>query len=179
MKVLIGFMPLLLLAGCALASGHPPRCGDHGELLKTTKQMTRTITLRSRPAKASYYLLSDHYVVFMDPAELVSFLGLKVAGEGIRADKQLLQLVERDIPLQNDIDLMSYSFENPGLFDLPNGVAADMLGNGTASVIDLSKNDRIALPTITAMTLEGMGRWRDFCEPQGESILFITDVITN
>lgn len=179
MKLRLVALTLLLLSGCSSYRTNPPVCGDHGELLKTTKQVARSVNLRERPSSSSLYLISDRYVIFMEPASVIDLLRKRVEAFGVRADEQLLAAIEADLPISKNTDLLSYSFANEDLFDRPQYVAAALLESGAASVIDVLQMDTGALRSITAMTLEGMGEWRDFCAPSGESILFVTDVIVD
>jgi hypothetical protein len=81
-------------------------------------------------------------------------------------------------PLSDDTDLHKYSIKDTRLESLPRYIAATLLEAGEASVVDLWRmNTEKHLSSVAMVTLVNGGVWRDFCEPTGESILFVTDVI--
>lgn len=170
---------LLLLGGCASQPAQQPVCRDHLDLLQQTRHASRLIDLRVRASVPSFYLISGHYVIFMEPADVVARLQTQVSEWNVRADRQLLEAIQADVPLARDTDLRSYGFADDNMFYRPEYVVAALLESGAASVIDIWDLPNGAVRAVAAMTLTGMGEWRDFCAPNGDSILFITDLVVD
>jgi hypothetical protein len=174
---------LILLAfaitGCVGQRGNPSVCGNHGSLLADTRQSATTVLLKPRPTTPSFYLISDHYLILMRPEAVISFLETRVAEVYGREDERLLAAIKARLPIANDLDLMRFTFTDTTLWSRPERVAAALLEAGSASVVDLWEiGEGRSLQSIVAMRLKGRGgAWRDFCEPTGQSILFVTDEI--
>ena len=174
--------PLLVISGCASNQGHPAVCGDHGTLLSTTTHVSTSVTLKPRPRDPALYLISDHFQILMRPIDVVSLLESRVAQPiHAREDQVLLAAIKAKLPITDDTDLLKFSFTSVRLFERPEFIAADLLKAGAASVVDLwgDADEGTILSSIVEMKLEGEGTWRDFCEPTGQSILFVTDTIAN
>lgn len=181
-SILVLVVPLLVVSGCASSRGNPAVCGDHGTLLSTTTHVSTTVTLKPRPREPALYLISGHYLILMRPNDVVSVLESRVA-QLIHApeDQILLAAIKAKLPITDDTDLLKFSFTNRRLFERPAYITADLLKAGAASVVDLwgDAEEGTNLSSIVEMKLEGRGTWRDFCEPTGQSILFVTDVIAD
>ena len=139
--------------------------------------MVRTVSLRTRPSDPSFYLSSDRYVIFMEPAAVIDRLREQVRDWNVRADKQLLAAIQADVPLSRDTDLRSYGFSDVDLYFRPEFVVAGLLEKGAASAVNVWELPNGTVNSVAIMTLKGMGESRDFCAPNGESIFFITDAI--
>ena len=182
MKLLLILVMPLFVWGCASSRGNPPICGNHGVLLSTTKHVTTPVTLKPRPRDPSLYLISDHYLILMSPDDVVSHLESRVAQPmHDRADETLLAAIKAKLPISDDTDLLKFSFTDRRLFERPAFIAEALLMSGSASVVDLwgDAEEGTTLSSIVVMKLEGGGAWTDFCEPTGQSILFVTDRIDN
>jgi hypothetical protein len=126
------------------------------------------------------YWTSDHYVVLMSPDSVVALLQSRAAEElySLHAPT-LLDWIKADLPLADDTDLNKYSIRNTRLERLPRYIAAALLESGDASVVDLWQLDNEK--NLSEMQLVRLatsdGEWRHFCEPSGQEILWITDMI--
>jgi len=172
----------LLLSGCATSRGNPAVCGDHGTLLSNTTHVTTTVALKPRAPEPALYLISDHYLILMRPSDVVSLLESRVTQPmHAREDQILLAAIQAKLPITDDTNLLKFSFSNRRLFERPGYIAADLLKAGAASVVDLwgDADEGTTLSSIVEMKLDGGGMWRDFCEPTGKSVLFVTDAIAN
>jgi hypothetical protein len=166
------------LGGCASSPGSSPVCGDHGTLLAHTTQVATSINLKVRSDKPMLYVISNHYVVLLPSKDVTDLLQSWSSNGGSPYAPALRALLAADIPLSDDTDLHKYSIKDTRIESLPRYIAATLLEAGKASVVDLWRmNTEKHLSSVTMVTLANDGVWRDFCEPTGESILFVTDVI--
>jgi hypothetical protein len=151
----------------------------HGSLASETTNRSTTVSLQARPSGPAFYLAMERYVLFFDPADVVASLEYRNS-QLIHAssDDRLLAAVRAVLPLKRHTDLRSFVFEDTDLRDRPDFLAADLLEGGRAAITDLfglGRGDDLADIRVVKMT--GMGKWRDFCSADGQSILFVTDVI--
>jgi hypothetical protein len=167
-----------LLAGCATNRGNPPVCGGQQNLGATRTETS--VKLKARGSAPMLYWVSDHYVVLMSPDSVVSLLQSWVAEELYsRHTPTLLDWIKADLPLADDTDLNKYSIRSTKIENLPRYMAAALLQNGDASVIDLWQLDSEKnLSEIQLLRLQSSGgEWRYFCETTGQEILWVNDMI--
>jgi hypothetical protein len=178
------FPAILLLAvamsGCASNQGNPPVCGDRGTLRTDTTQTVTSVKLKERTSAPMLYWIADHYAVLMSSDSVINLLQSWAAQERhSRHTPTLLNWIKAEMPLADDTDLHKYIIRDARLERLPQYIAAALLETGDASVIDLWQLEEAKnLTEIDLLRLESSGgRWRYFCEPAGEEIFWVTDMI--
>jgi hypothetical protein len=173
---------LAVLTGCASNRGNPSVCGGQQDSGTSTTRIETSVKLQARPSTPMLYWTSDHYVVLMSPDSVVSLLQSWVAEDLYsRHTPTLLDWIKADMPLADDTDLTKYSIRNTKLESLPRYIAAALLDGGSASVVDLwqlDKDKNVSEMKLLRLQASG-GKWRYFCEPSGQEILWVTDMIVS
>lgn len=169
-----------LLAGCATHRGNPPVCG--GSQDSGITRSATSVKLKARTSTPMLYWTSDHYVVLMSPDSVVELVQSWVAEELYsRHAPTLLDWIRADLPLADDTDLNKYSIRNTRLESLPRYIAAALLESGDASIVDLWQLDNeknLSEMQLVRLATSG-GEWRYFCEPAGQEILWVNDMIVS
>ena len=126
-----------------------------------------------------FYFRTGHFVVLVTPQSVEGLLA-KWVREGYYArDKVLLGAIRRDLPLQVDSDLFRYVLTDSQYLQRLEFIVADLLQSGDATVIDLweltGKNDTVS--HVTMVTANERVEAREFCSPNGDLLLDVTDRI--
>lgn len=193
MKALIALQIIILAcSACTITkqAQNPSLCGNPWkEFTQKRKINITTIQLLPHPEYPAFYLSTGtsrnsnfpQYIIFMTADKLVAQLEKQIQEWGVNDDKILLEKLKRDLPLSTDIDLLKYSFSNSNLLARPEFIAATMMENGEASVINLFQSDNYKdVKTIDIAHVESRGgESRDFCEHSGSSFFYVVDVIND
>lgn len=143
-------------------------------------RMERTeVDLLPMPQEPVFYLAADHYAVLMPPARVTELLRSWVKSGTSTSNEMLLEAIVADLPLTADTDLRKYSIRRTRFdFGLPH-IAAALLHEGHATVIDLRQMDheKEISKVIVASVYGSLGEGRHFCTPDGGTILKVTDMI--
>lgn len=157
-------LALLSVAGAAQAA----LCLDPNAPEGFTRQ---TIQLKQWVALAAgphfYYRLLDHCCVVLVSADRVTSLLASSTNEQYH---KLLTLIQKDVPLARVTDLFSYVLSAPVGVLVVQGVVADLLERGEATLFDVSYKK--PLPKIELRRgNEELSRFRNFCYPGGVMLL--------
>jgi hypothetical protein len=171
---------LVIATGCATPPDDPPVCAIQEARSHATSE---TIELQRRDKESAFYLISDHFAIFMDTRDVVSLLESRISEPAYRlADETLLEAIKADLPISGDSDLRRYSLANTRLLGRAEYVAASLLERGTASVVDLRGKppggDVLGSLVLMRVRSDG-GAWRVFCQSNWEPILEVTDLIVD
>ena len=193
MKLVIALQVIIIAcSACTSAkqAENPYFCGNHGKEFKQKHKIKiTTVQLLPRSDHSMFYLPTStngnsslpQYIIFMTPDKLLTRLEKQIQEWNVYDDKILLEKLKYDLPLSTDIDLLKYSFNNSNLLSRPEFIAAAMLENGEASVINLFQSDDYKeVKTIDVAHVDSTGgESRDFCEHSGSSFFYVVDTIND
>src|SRR5258706_2029265 len=184
MRGLCAVAMLLVLVGCA--SGLMPwqACANPGRPAKGQSRSSVSVALPDKPRGPAFYLISNHYLIMMRREDVITAVQSFSPDDTVGPNARFLAAVQARPLTEPYTDLKTFTFEDWRLWDRPDFIAAALLEAGSASVVDLwgDNGSSVSPPqvkSISVVTRFGGGTWREFCVPNGDAVLSVTDMIAN
>ncbi|GFE84220.1 hypothetical protein GCM10011487_62200 [Steroidobacter agaridevorans] len=149
-----------------------------------TDYPTSRITLQKRTLQEFYYYRADHYAIVVEPATLVRKLEERIRPRAKGASspaQRLLKDIRDGLPAGNSKDLFVLLLKDALYLVDMELLLADILESGQATVIDAwelpNYGERFVPATQLTRIKRGAYRSREFCTPDGNLLLRVTDAI--
>lgn len=158
---------------CGVIKKHQLVCSD-SKAISTAKLSRKTVSLQERPQTPVFYVNENDkgFSILMRPEVVLAHLKKSVEKYNGRADRALLQEVEKDMPLDQPVDLYKYGVSDSSLLSRAEFIVGALLESGQASVIDLWDSEH-SLNEVSVVDIKYWGHAQEFCMPEGRSIFLV------
>lgn len=145
-------------------------CGGDVSFNSNDKVSISNISLSKKNDGPFFYLFENSYVVLMQPKDVLDSLKKN------NSSKLLLEKITKDLPLKDNIDIKKYALERAFLYSAANHIAADLVANGKASIVDMGYGGNgEPLEDVSIVYLENGGDYRLICDSSKSLIFEVTD----
>lgn len=155
-----------LVAGCATAP-------DHGSCVDASVprgESRASIELNLQPQGPFFYLRSvdNHFAIVVPPQRAVDLLKT-----GDRTSQELLELLQKDMPITSDTDLFRYALRDSFYLKRIEDTTAELLARGEASLFYAGTGEYLSTVEVKKENYPE-GRSRTFHEPIGKEMIAST-----
>jgi hypothetical protein len=168
----------LLVVLCLLAVNADAACSNDTQEKNYPK---RTIALHKKSVEGLFYYRTDDYAILVEPATWIRRLKEQVDRAGDLSDARLPNDIRSGTRSTQPNDLFALVLKDPLYFTRIELLLANVLQNGEASVVDAfelpGESRRFVSSTVLTTIHEQSYKGREFCTPNGDLLLRITDQI--